>query len=1426
MANTIKATVELDAKGALKEITKMRKEVVELRRETEAYKKALAQSTSTSERVSATGGKNRESYRVARAGTGTGAEGRDFAKQAQGLGGLVHLYATFAANIFAVTAAYQALDAAFTTVRLQQAAEIMSGKLGFSIKNLSKNLIEATGHSISFQEAMQFSAMGTAAGLTGKQLVNLTVIAKGAANALGRDMGDAVRRIVQGTAKQEQEILDELGIFVRAKTAYADYAKTLGVSGADALTATQRVQAYAIAVEKAGAKWKDFAGIDDPFAKFTATFKEAGVDLLNVVNTAVTPILRFLSESKSMVEGILVLITAKLAKMAIPHLGEKLKSAFSVDPAELVRYEQAKLKVTQVYTEQINAERLQQAKLRKEMYALAPGIDRETVSKGGTSKWAKVALQAQLDADILNKIKNKELTIQQAKEQGLIRLSSTENKVVTKSVSLTNQVIALREKEALVIERVAILEAKRATEAEEAHRSTKKRFMIFDAEASAKNREIVSRRSGFITRDIGTADLRVSDKITNSWANLIGMITEAPTKLGKVANGFRALGVVGSLALRGIMASLGPIMMIWALWDIAIVPVLKKFGLFSEKEDRVAESTKRLTEQADAAHKMMSQLNDMLSKPMSGEEFAQALAKKTQSLVASRDEIEKLIADRKDLLPSVSSYTEDKSPLIAKEAEGYRSLLEVQEKISILDKESTGVSTNTKVKNEAERLSLVKDLETTLNIINGLEERSNAIRATGNAEYKDFITYKQRFAYRDDKEFKVQKSAELKTVEAYTNKASKADLETEGYKKLLAVQEKITSLDIADDIRIKAGGKNKDEIARLAVLEETRLALSAVNDQEERRQSLIQSILAPSKAAGSAIDKFIKSSTKQSDESLRVIGIINSDLQESYREAIISIDSLSKAQDDLVRRNTGTSVLRDFVEDLQKAEKLSDTTKTSWKLQAEGWLKILAKEHPGSAQAKKAVQELGILRKNLTLAIQSEYKLPAGAKDRESRLDFSMQIARQELEHLRFVGQAKNITHREALSNIEEIKSKNVEIAALEHRDRLKKITDDLESGKVFEKGQVARLRFQSAQTKADAEASAQQDADNKKYAVEIKALERQVKISESLVDTDAHYNDILSQTSKLLEDQLALLKAQSNEEEDQIILAKKKSDLIEKDRLAKLKAAEHISTQELIQGGFKDAAGSEVTRSTLAGQTAQASMSEKIKSAERSQTGPIEGTITAFEKGVDASMNNLMDSIQTGAGISADAISKAFRNAASDVFKQLAFEQAKLAMMKGAKSLMTLAGIGLGAGTGVGANAGGVGAGLADTTGIGMAYPHANGGIMSEYGPLKLNKYANGGIATGPSLALFGEGRTNEAYVPLPDGRSIPVTMKSPGGEGTSGNVQVNVIVNVDNKSATTETSTKGGSNASMAALGGIISNKVKEEIINQMRPNGLLAR
>jgi hypothetical protein len=73
----------------------------------------------------------------------------------------------------------------------------------------------------------------------------------------------------------------------------------------------------------------------------------------------------------------------------------------------------------------------------------------------------------------------------------------------------------------------------------------------------------------------------------------------------------------------------------------------------------------------------------------------------------------------------------------------------------------------------------------------------------------------------------------------------------------------------------------------------------------------------------------------------------------------------------------------------------------------------------------------------------------------------------------------------------------------------------------------------------------------------------------------------------------------------------------------------------------------------------------------------------------------------------------------------------------------------------------GGLFSGIGDF--IGGLFKFENGGIMTSAGALPLHRYATGGIADRPQLALFGEGRGPEAFVPLPDGRRIPVHMTMP---------------------------------------------------------------
>ena len=278
-----------------------------------------------------------QAYATSRAtGAGsTGAAARDFAKESAGLGGVVRLYATFAANIYAVGTAFDALSKAFAAERMIKASEMLSINMGANLKGIAKNLQEVTDYSISMQDAVQFTNMGVSAGIAGKQLESLVRIAKGAASALGRDTGESIKRIITGTAKQEQEILDELGIFVKAKDLYKVYATKFDIKGgADALSAQQKVIAYADGVEKAGEKWKDFASIPDPFSKFKAKGAEALQDLLVNINKLITPIISFLSESSDRLKALMILVGVILTRKALPGLKSVFSELFTFNSVE------------------------------------------------------------------------------------------------------------------------------------------------------------------------------------------------------------------------------------------------------------------------------------------------------------------------------------------------------------------------------------------------------------------------------------------------------------------------------------------------------------------------------------------------------------------------------------------------------------------------------------------------------------------------------------------------------------------------------------------------------------------------------------------------------------------------------------------------------------------------------------------------------------------------------------------------------------------------------------------------------------------------------------------------------------------------------------------------------------------------------------
>lgn len=109
-------------------------------------------------------------------------------------------------------------------------------------------------------------------------------------------------------------------------------------------------------------------------------------------------------------------------------------------------------------------------------------------------------------------------------------------------------------------------------------------------------------------------------------------------------------------------------------------------------------------------------------------------------------------------------------------------------------------------------------------------------------------------------------------------------------------------------------------------------------------------------------------------------------------------------------------------------------------------------------------------------------------------------------------------------------------------------------------------------------------------------------------------------------------------------------------------------------------------------------------------------------------------------------------------------------------------------------------------------------GGVLPEIAMPGEMPFAKGGIVTRPTRALIGEGGMNEAVVPLPNGRSIPVDL----GKGGAGQMTNNttVTVNVDNSGGAT--SDVQGDDA--GKLGQAIDGAIRKVIMEERRSGGLL--
>lgn len=292
----------------------------DLQKELKALSSAQAGGTAGSRKIS----DSVQQYGVQRGVAGlTGASARDFANQAQGLDGLVRLYATYAANIFALGAAFRGLSTSIDTDNMIKGLDQLGAAVGRNLGGLSKKFAELSGGAISMREAMQAVAQTSSGGMSTRNIERLAKVASSASMALGVAMPDAVNRLSRGITKLEPELLDELGIMTRLEPAMNAYAREVGKATSQ-LTDFERRQAFANAVLLEGET--KFGAISDiaanPYDKLLASLKNVMQVGASFINGFLAPVADLLSSSPTALSTGIAALAAVILRQALPAIGQ------------------------------------------------------------------------------------------------------------------------------------------------------------------------------------------------------------------------------------------------------------------------------------------------------------------------------------------------------------------------------------------------------------------------------------------------------------------------------------------------------------------------------------------------------------------------------------------------------------------------------------------------------------------------------------------------------------------------------------------------------------------------------------------------------------------------------------------------------------------------------------------------------------------------------------------------------------------------------------------------------------------------------------------------------------------------------------------------------------------------------------------------
>lgn len=654
MANdqTVNVNINASDKGTLAKVTKdadkLNLKLTEAQKTASRIPNAVAaarQGVSATNRVNAgmnaLGQASDDSNSARGIGGLTGAAGRDFAAQARGLGGLVHVYATFAANLFAVSAAFTALNKAANIENMVKGLDQLGAASGKNLGTLAKSLVEVSDWALSLADSMTAVAQASAGGMSAQNIVRMTEIAKKASQALGRDLPDALNRLTRGITKIEPELLDELGIMVKVDEASRMYAQSLGKS-ASALTDFEKRQGYANAVLAEGERKFGAINLDaNPYQKILASVQNLAIEGANLINTVLGPILEILSKSPAALAIALGAIVTTLVKQAVPSISawrEGLER--SAEAARRAVVETNKLRMNTFNEEgSVAVEKAMAARTSAEAAQLKLMGANKALREASRFDIA-TASKAELDALKRVAAEQNKLTLQQAfSEKGLseavIKKRDAQQVYVNELIATTK---LYQEQEAIAkkIENESLSNTKK---------TSKERLAVYFTEAAQRQRIADSAAAKSQRINIVNDAVRAAPTtgIINAWKEMTTAIgfardgldktgktfTDGTPKMTRFSAGLTLVRGTALLAAQGISvlaASLQSVFAIVGIFVTAIMLLDSWFTVAKKEASEFSSSLENLEGSISTVDKTLDSLNSKKSEDIISVESTQAKA--------------------------------------------------------------------------------------------------------------------------------------------------------------------------------------------------------------------------------------------------------------------------------------------------------------------------------------------------------------------------------------------------------------------------------------------------------------------------------------------------------------------------------------------------------------------------------------------------------------------------------------------------------------------------------------------------------------------------------------------------------------------------------------------------------------------------------